>query len=403
MLRFEVGTADLVQSRFALSPAFELCGLLRVLSGHTRQRLPPAWSARLRPTFVQLRRDTDLDAVLALHTPTFGADFVTPPPRSLAQTWEDDVAAIRRTSLSTAQDQIARCLGVRPTSDPRVLSTLHSDEVVARVAAAMDHAWQNLIARDWPQLRAIAERDVVHRAGQLGRWGWAAALDGLHSNVRWRADGIDILNSSAHTTVTLAGEGLLFIPSIFVWPRLSTQLDYAWSKALVYPARGTSALWETASYPTPDALAGLVGRSRARLLSALDRSPSCVRLASSAVRGRADQFFTTARPSATHSARARTSQTPDPTICLSLQFGRHRFLNDLPMEMLERGERAGLPTAGTGLLARHLPPRLRYARADRSARGLPAPCPGHPADRRGAGPERAAHGRVPLPDRRLRT
>lgn len=35
-----------------------------------------------------------------------------------------------------------------------------------RIGDALDIAWRELVAPDWPQLRAICERDVVHRAGR---------------------------------------------------------------------------------------------------------------------------------------------------------------------------------------------------------------------------------------------
>jgi hypothetical protein len=40
---------------------------------------------------------------------------------------------------------------------------LDSADAVSRIAEAMDQAWHELLAADWPQLRAICERDVVHR------------------------------------------------------------------------------------------------------------------------------------------------------------------------------------------------------------------------------------------------
>ena len=48
VLRLEVGAMDLVRSRFAVSPLFELDNLLRKLSGLDHRRLPPDWSGRLR-------------------------------------------------------------------------------------------------------------------------------------------------------------------------------------------------------------------------------------------------------------------------------------------------------------------------------------------------------------------
>jgi DNA-binding transcriptional ArsR family regulator len=276
VLRFETGADDLSRTRFALSPLFELGGLLRALAGRSPQRLPPGWSARLAPAFRRLRRDTDLDAVLALKVDRYGADFVAPPPAGLAQTWDDDLATVRATPLDLARREIATCLAARPEHDPRVRGILRADDVVARIAAALDAAWHDLLARDWPQLRAICERDVVHRAGLLGRAGWAAALDGLHPRVRWRAAGIEVLHTTERT-IDLGGAGLLLVPSVFVWPAVAVHTDDPWPRTLIYPARGIAALWEAPA--APGALGDLLGRSRARLLLALDEPASTSQLA----------------------------------------------------------------------------------------------------------------------------
>jgi hypothetical protein len=84
VLRFEVSVEDLLRSRFALSPALDLCLLLRSLAGQGRP-LPRAWAAWLMPAFERLRRETELDAVLALQAPQGGPNFVAPPPRGLTR------------------------------------------------------------------------------------------------------------------------------------------------------------------------------------------------------------------------------------------------------------------------------------------------------------------------------
>ncbi|GAA1949753.1 helix-turn-helix domain-containing protein [Kitasatospora viridis] len=283
MLRFEVGTDDLLHSRFALSPAFELCSLLHALNGTPPHRaLPAHWAARLRPVFERLLAHSELAAVLALQTASFGANFIAlPPTAGLAQTWADDLAATRATPPATARADIARCLAVRPAASPAVAEVLASPRVVERVAAALDLAWHALLAPDWPQLRAICERDVVHRAGLLGRRGWAAALGGLHSRVRWHEGGIELPDNSTSTVVRLAGEGLLLVPSVLIQPGTAAFVDDPWPKAIVYPARGTAALWESAEPTSPAALTELLGRSRARLLTALAEPAGTTQLARS--------------------------------------------------------------------------------------------------------------------------
>lgn len=279
MLRYEVGADDLSRSRFALSPLFELGGLLRVLGGLSGQRLPPGWAARLTPAYRRLRRDTAIDAVLALKSDAHGVNFIALPPIGMAQTWEDDIAAVRATPPAAARREIDAFRRLNPVTDRRVRDLLDGGDVVVRIADALDAAWHALMAPDWPQLRAICERDVVHRAGQLGSGGWRAALDGLHPRLRWHDGGIELTHARLDLTIPLDGDGLLLIPSVFVWPRVAAHTDPPWPKALIYPARGIAALWEAPAPGDPDAVADLIGRSRARLLRTLGEPASTTQLA----------------------------------------------------------------------------------------------------------------------------
>nr|BFE64586.1 hypothetical protein GCM10020063_091120 [Dactylosporangium thailandense] len=196
MLRLEVAAEDLLHTRFAVSPLFELGGLLRRLSGLA----PLGPFARLRPAFERLRAETDLDAVVALHTAEYGADFVGPPPAGMQQTWQDDLAAVRATPLPVARREIARALGEGPRIGDATLAVLRSDDAVARLATALEAAWLTLLAPDWPQLRAICESDVVHRAGRLGEGGWAAAFAGLHRRVRWHDGAVELTGKTTPPT-----------------------------------------------------------------------------------------------------------------------------------------------------------------------------------------------------------
>jgi len=279
VLRFEVSVEDLLRSRFALSPALDLCLLLRSLAGQDRP-LPRAWATRLMPAFERLRRETELNAALALQTPQSGPNFVAPPPRGLNQTWADDLAVIRATPLEEARHEFANPLADPSARDPRVRAVLDSKDAVPRIAEAMDQAWHELLATDWPQLRAICERDVVHRVGVIGEHGWATTIESLHPGIAWQAGGIEI-GFFRGGTVRLSGDGLLLIPSAVVG-HIAAHTEDPWPRTLVYPARGTAALWgEQETVLRPDALTALVGRSRARLLSALDAPASTSHLARS--------------------------------------------------------------------------------------------------------------------------
>ena len=280
MLRYLVDSADLLHSRFALSPSFELENLLRVLDHTDRHSRPAEPVERFRPAFEELRRaDPAVRALLALHHPRGGAGFVAPPPtRAALQTIDDDLAAVRAVPLDVARAEIATCLAARPCRDPSALSVLSSPDVCASLASALRRAWDALLAADWLQLRAICERDIVYRSGLLARHGWAAALDGLHPRVRWHDGGIEVTRI-ADRTVTVGGEGMTFIPSVFVWPGLAAHTDDPWPRGIIYPARGIADWWTATPAPPSAALEELIGRTRARILVALREPASTTQLA----------------------------------------------------------------------------------------------------------------------------
>jgi DNA-binding transcriptional ArsR family regulator len=69
--------------------------------------------------------------------------------------------------------------------------------------------------------------------------------------------------------VDLDGRGLLLVPSAFGCDKPSSMTAAPWQPTVIYPARGVALLWESASAP-PEALAKVLGRSRAMLLADLD-------------------------------------------------------------------------------------------------------------------------------------
>jgi DNA-binding transcriptional ArsR family regulator len=276
MIRFEVTAEDLLHSRFAISPLSELHALLRHLAGGTQQRLE--WTSRLQPTFVRLRHETDLEVLLALLSPRYGPEFVAPPPRSLAQAIDDDIAAVRATALTVARAEIAEAMRRQPIHDPDILKILGRDDITDHLADILERAWYELVAPNWPHLRAISERDVIHRSSELSRAGWTAALAGLHSKVRWNNNGIEISKMTRPRPIVLGGAGMLFVPSVFKWPKIAVYTEEPWPKAIIYPARGTGSLWESPTV-APQELSDLIGRTRARLLLVLDEPASTTQLA----------------------------------------------------------------------------------------------------------------------------
>ncbi len=280
VLRIAVGSEDLVHSRFAISPLFELVNALRVLADPPQRRtsaLQP-WLDRTHGHYRALREQVDVDAVLALQPPGYGADFLSPPPSGIATTIDDLLQTVRTTPLPQAHAEVAAALARQPSVDPRIGAVLTGDQVTEHVADVLAAAWHLLLAPDWPLLRAILERDVVHRAGRLVSAGWAGALGDLHPDLRWRDGRIESLRWPDQEA-DLGGVGLLFVPSVFIWPGLGLTLDPPWPPALVYPARGVASLWERrVRSDAATGLTRLLGSSRAAVLTALDDPTSTSQL-----------------------------------------------------------------------------------------------------------------------------
>lgn len=290
-MRIEASSEDVTASRFAISPLWELSQALRQLSGGGNKpdaTLRP-WMDRARDRYRQLVREADLDVLNALAAPGRGVDFIAPVPAGVSTTIQDLLAEVRATPLNAAHREIAEVLERQP-ADRRVEAILTGDRVTEYVADVLTAAWHALLESEWPTLSAILERDVVYRAGQLTSMGWAAALNGLHPRISWHQDHIE-LDPADDWHVDLGGRGLLFIPSVFIWPGFAITFDSPWPAALCYPARGVAALWESSDIGRSRArpseaggsagsgpLARLLGAARATVLLALEQPASTTQL-----------------------------------------------------------------------------------------------------------------------------
>src|SRR5580693_1440546 len=286
-LRVEVGNEDLTMSRFALSPLWELTHALRLLAGPSDSSVLRPWLVRARDRYLALTRETDVGVILALSSPGWGADFLVPVPAGVSTTIGDLLDQVRSTPAGQGQHEVALALAQQPPVDPRIEQILTSDRAAGYVADVLAAAWQALLEPEWPTLRAILERDVVYRAGQLTSRGWAAALGDLHPELAWDQGHIVLTRMRGYQDAALGGRGLLFVPSVFVWPKLALGLDPPWPPSLIYPARGVAALWERpgrggsaagTAAAGGTALDRLLGPSRAAVLVALEEPASTTQL-----------------------------------------------------------------------------------------------------------------------------
>ena len=280
-LRIEVGNEDLTTSRFAISPLWELTHALRLLASPQASSMLRPWLARTRDRYRALTREADIDVINALSPPGWGADFLSAIPAGVSTTIGDLLDQVRSAPADHVHQQVGEALRRQPVTDQRVERILTGDRVAEYVADVLAAAWQALLEPEWPTLRAILERDVVYRAGQLASRGWAAALGDLHPELSWEHGSIVLRRKADDEDAALGGRGLLFVPSVFIWPKLALGLDPPWPPSLIYPARGVAALWERpgagGSQPGT-ALDHLLGPSRAAILIALEEPASTTQL-----------------------------------------------------------------------------------------------------------------------------
>jgi DNA-binding transcriptional ArsR family regulator len=220
--------------------------------------------------------------ILALNPPGWGTDFLARVPSDTSTTIWELLDQVRSTPAEQVRREVAEVMRRQPPADPRVRRLLASDHLAGYVADVLAAAWRALLEPEWRTLRAVLERDVVYRAGQLASRGWAAALADLHPDLSWRQGRIELHRWACDEDAELGGQGLLFIPSVFVWPKLAMTLDPPWPPALFYPARGVAALWQEPGAPAgadAAALDRLIGSSRAAILLALEEPASTSQLA----------------------------------------------------------------------------------------------------------------------------
>ncbi|MBX7264886.1 helix-turn-helix transcriptional regulator [Micromonospora sp. Llam7] len=272
-MRIEVTPSDMAASRYAISPLGEAVWALRLCTGqHAVPGLAP-WVARVRPAYDELRRRLPaVGALLALlRRGGYNADFIHPAPSGTGQDFSEELAVVRATPLAQARDELARNLAGLRTPPAYARRIYESPDVVDQLADAIEASWATLVQPDWPRLRAVLERDLVHRAGRLLAYGWGAAVADLDPRLRWVSGGglgaIEVADRDPRS-YSLDGRGLLFIPTVF--GMMINYVEPPWPFAIVYRASGVAELLGPPDPTRPDdVLDRLVGRTRAALLRAL--------------------------------------------------------------------------------------------------------------------------------------
>jgi DNA-binding transcriptional ArsR family regulator len=269
-------TEALTRVRFAISPMFEVTRSVKALKDPAGAALHLPWLERSLP----LIADLDLASLLALQdSPVYNPDFVNPPPSSPLVEFEDELA----TMVSTPPEQIAAEVryAYRGAQLPTVLEPFLTDpkKSVEELAELMREYWRRCHAEHWPRVRSLLEHDVLYRSRQIADGGTARLFCDLDPQVSWSDGVLRIECGECEQDLDLDERGLLLMPSVFVWPKVTTLTLEPWQPTVAYPARGLGMLWSPEECTAPEALERLLGRTRATLLDALDSPRTTTELA----------------------------------------------------------------------------------------------------------------------------
>jgi uncharacterized protein DUF5937/helix-turn-helix protein len=275
MFTMRFGPGALARVRFAISPLAEVRRSRRVLDDPGSQALHLPWAIEAR----RATADLDLAPLRALDPlDVYTPDFISPPPTSPLAEFEDELARIAATPAEQVRAEIRR--SYRGSELPAVLQPLLDDtpRAIGALVELLRTYWDRALAPHWPRLRAVLEGDVLHRARQIADGGAERLFADVDPTVSW-ADGVLRIDKKFEETLDLEERGLLFVPSVFIWPKVALVTDPQWQPTIIYAARGVGTLWEPQRPAAPQALAGVLGRVRAGVLTALDRPRSTTDLA----------------------------------------------------------------------------------------------------------------------------
>ena len=154
MVRFHFSLDDLAQTRFAISPMWELITGLRALRDPARAALHLPWVAQALP----IARELDLGGALALTPPEgYMPDFLTPPPSGPLASFEDELELVRSTPEAQVVADVESLYRCGHGSDRISVFLERPKPEVERMCEALAQFWKLALEPHWPRVRALLE------------------------------------------------------------------------------------------------------------------------------------------------------------------------------------------------------------------------------------------------------
>ncbi|MFC7258844.1 ArsR/SmtB family transcription factor [Streptomyces lutosisoli] len=275
--------SDLAQTRFAVSPMWEVGTSFKLLASGSAHPVHRPWAEQVRPRVAAAGLDRGWLAEL-IPLSGYVPDFLNPAPAGPSPTLAEELAGIRAAPADRIRQDLDRLREEQGRLGPRSKALYADPEArpgrsLDRLTEEIETYWELALAPYWARIRTVLDADVFHRARQVAEHGTARLFNELHTSLTWDDNALRLARRQRPLTRGTAGAGLLLIPSAFTGPGPLTRVTPPQPPQLAYPARGIGALWTPRPTTGTAALAAVLGRSRTLLLTELDTPASTTELA----------------------------------------------------------------------------------------------------------------------------
>lgn len=212
----------------------------------------------------------------------WSVDFLAP---AMPGSPEEVLEKVRSTPVSYLRKDLAAWAGLQRQSQGRVpawAARLDGEpELFQRLVDVLGHAHQQMLAPYWPRIDRLARADRAVRMHHLTKGGVESLLSHLSpGRIRWNPPVLELLSDRYSLDVHLGGRGLLLIPSLFAASTINSGAEpQPW---LTFPLGGDEhvptlpfALTTATSNGSSQALAALLGRTRAAVLCVIAEHAGC--------------------------------------------------------------------------------------------------------------------------------
>jgi len=276
MIEIDMSADDVANTRLARSPLWEVTGSIRVLKEPREHPDHARWLSQTLPRLRTANLDIGLLADLVPVPSQVLPAFLSPPPCVSGPSITTELARVK----SMSPERIRASVNMLPGEPSPRLAALRDDpeKWLPELIAVIEAYWDIALAPHWPRIKTLCDSDITYRARRLAEGGAVRLFSDLSPRVSWNSGRLTI-DTPTERSMSPGGRGVLLVPSVFIGDQVFSVMSRPWQPTVRYAARGLALLWSSSAPPVPDALAEVIGRSRATILAALINPQSTTDLA----------------------------------------------------------------------------------------------------------------------------